>query len=79
MDPVKLGRWHELSLKDYQKDNDHIDFVSLDELGAEISWIEGGQGTQTGGPPWDTPKGHIPELDESASHYMLLSRHTKDP
>ena len=39
----------------------HVEFVSFHELGAEISWIKGGPGQQTGGTPWDTPKGHIPK------------------
>ena len=29
----------------------HVEFVSFDELGAEISLIKGGQITQTGGTP----------------------------
>ena len=39
----------------------HVEFVSFDDLGAEISRIKGSPGQQTGETHWDTPNGHIPK------------------
>ena len=37
----------------------HVENSLIDELEPKLSWDEGRPGVQTGGPPWDPPKGRL--------------------
>ena len=58
----------------------HVEFVSFDELGAEISWIKWCPGKQTGGIPWDIQKGYsqdFPGREEFAPFIKFILDHPK--
>ena len=56
----------------------HVEFVSFDELGAEISWIKGGPGSQTGGTPSRQSGGHLsPGGEIFAPHFE--NKHKEHP
>ena len=53
------GRLNHDFIDDGQTLMTQVENDSFDELEPKLSWNKGGPGLQTGGPPDDTPKGHL--------------------